>query len=215
MVRVILFTVFLTQLICFNQTLASEKRNFAYLKAPMVQWSGNRLTGEFKQVPVSGLLEDLIKSENVDCDVTGNLPGAISIRFENLTPEEVIHKIMLNNNYNYTLVSGSESASTDDRHSIGKLTIYQGDEIVTFSSVPKRSRMPQATNKMAHAKPTASLKKMGTRQTTLSPGQHKEDIEKLHREYKGFLDSLLESKKISKEEYEKALADMNAKENIK
>ena len=197
--------------ICCVNPYSSEAKQSRYLKPPTVQWNGNRLTGELKKVPVSSLLVDLVRSNNFDCDVSGQLPGTISISFENLTIEEIIHRIMRGNNYNYTLLSTPASADTKDYPSIAEIAIYKGDSIITFTRVPIGTQIDQMGGKAKHIQPPSPApNKVPDSQTSLSGEHYAKQKKKLDGVIKGFLDEMLESKEMSKAEYEKALADMYA-----
>lgn len=196
------FAVILLVALCCVQSYAGATRNPIYLKAPMVQWDGNQLTGELTNVPVNNLLAELISSKDFDCDVSGQIQGSISIRFDDLTVEEIIQKVMRSGHFNYTLLSAP--ASTE----IEKLTIYQGDSIISFNRVPSRSG---TTVRSAIALPAKKTPKSS--RATKSDAGYAEGIKKLNGEIKDFLDDMLESKELSKEEYEKALVDINT--NVK
>lgn len=193
-------------LIYCTQPIASEIKSPIYLKAPMVHWEENRLTGELKNIPVSKLLKDLISNGNFDCKISGQLPGSISIRFENLTTEEIIHKIMRSNNYSYTLLS--TSAETEKYSNITMLTIYQGDNVISFNRVPYRNQ-PALT-----ASVPSPAKKTDKRKAAPPDVDYAKGIKKLDQDIKGFLDEMLAANEMSREEYEKALTDIKTKAKI-
>ena len=174
-----------------------------YLIEPAVSWNGNRMSGELKNISIRGLLEDLIRNKQFGCTIQGQLQGTISIRFDNLTAEEVIRKIMRSKHYNYTIMS------TTDHPGIGKLTIYQGDTIVSFNKVPISARNIITGSNAKHLQPPPSPAKTKA-PAPLSDERSAERLKKLDGEIKWILDDMLASNKMSQKEYEKALAKMKA-----
>lgn len=207
-IKYIPLAIMLFDMICCTATLARGIQDSAYLKSPMVQRTEDRLTGELKNIPIGGLLEELIKNKQFDCAVKGQLKGVTSISFENLTVDEIIRKILRNNNYNYTILSNPEVADIDSTSGINVLTIYQGDTIVRFSRIASRTTADRKQISQPNAPQT--IKGANDRKIAESDKRYSEEITKLDVEIRGFLDDMLDTRKMSKEEYQKAMNEIKA-----
>lgn len=201
---------FLILFCCLSANAAGNPSRSLYLKAPAVSWNGNRLSGKLENIPIGKLLEDLIKGGDFDCDVSGQLNGNISVRFENLTVEEFIRKIMRNKNFNYTILSSPSASETKEYSGIRKLTIYQGDDTISFTRVPHRFNKQKATVKAIRTPTRATPQKPAAGKRPQSAGNIAEDKKKLDQEINQLMEDMLKSKKISPEEYEKAKDDIKA-----
>jgi hypothetical protein len=186
-----------------------------YLAEPAVKWNGGRISGELKNVPIKGVLEDLLRGESYDCTVSGELKGNISISFENLTVEASIRKIMRNSNYNYSIVTSGahKTAGTDRSGGINELVIYQADSTIRFARVLRAqtvvsSAVPMPSEPIAAMKPlprSEPSEPVAVDKPLRQPGK---GIEHLDNEIKAFMEELLAANKVSREEYEQALNDV-------
>jgi hypothetical protein len=204
---------------CLSAHAAQGPVGLRYLNEPVVHWNGNRLNGELKNVPVRGLLEDLLRGESYDCAVSGELKGNISISFENMTVEEIIRKIMRSNNYSYTLLTSGPAKPTGADHmaAIMELTIFTGGKTVQFTKVPvsrtteaARIKTSPAPAPAAAAAPAPTTAATAPETAELAPAAPPSgvEIEKLDKEIKAFMDEMLAADKTSREEYETAMNQM-------
>ncbi|RJQ80845.1 MAG: hypothetical protein C4519_09435 [Desulfobacteraceae bacterium] len=208
-VRCLLYPAILF-LLSFQPPPALSQSRPKYLTEPGVKWNNGRLSGELKDVPVSGVLRDLLQGRDFGCTVSGVLPGNISLRFENITSEELIRKIIRNNRYNYTLIVGGADSANGGVAAVSELTIYQGEAIVRFTRVPARIERPLRQSSMTGEPSFNYANDNQAVQTSKAPPA---DIEQLDQEIKSFIDQMLASGKISREEYQQILAEMNRDKN--
>jgi hypothetical protein len=212
-IRLILI-VLLTFLPCLSAGAAQGPSRLRYLRGPAVQWNGDRVNGELKNVPVRGLLEDLLGGEDHDCAVSGELKGNITISFDNLTVEQIIRKIMRSNNYSYSLLtSGPDKAASSGRTAaIMELTIFMGDRTVQFTKVPasgatEAARIGTPPAPAPAAAPVPAPAAAAPEPAPAAPPSGPE-IERLDKEIKAFMDEMLAADKMSREEYETAMRQM-------
>lgn len=207
-----LFTAIALTLLCGIPAFAAgEPRGPQIIGGSMVTWNDKRLTAELKNLPVKGVLKDLMSGEGFACQVTGNLEGTISVIIDNLTVEEAIHKILRNRRYDYTMILVEPGSPGGWHSAVSELTIYQGANTVRFTQVPKG--LPAAELKRVEPAPTptpalASPKEPPDR-TNLAT---EEDLEELDMEIKSLMDQMMDEKKMSQQEYDEALRTMNAEE---
>ena len=210
----------LTSWIIFNSSgvifASTERYSPRYLKGATISWEENQLSGQLTLVPVQGLLEDLLQSGGDKWQVIGDLKGTVSIRFDHLTIEECIKKIMRQGNYNYTLIqSVPQFPIVRGTHNIKELNIYIDQIIVRFMQtvlvIPNDESL-NVVRKASHKENSAigedafdgeSLE--GTNYIEQSQESGSQNVE-LPDEIKKFVDELFKDKEISKEEYERTLS---------
>ena len=200
-----------------------------YLRPPAVIWQDDLIRGELKNVPVQGLVEDLLRAEGYEWDIDGNLEGQISITFDGLTVAESIRRILKRSDVNFAMIQSiadpSESGAGTD---IEELTIYQKDGYVRFS---RTSRKITATNNpsmmpaipLAHSDANQRPPKVNpqplapTKQTikTEPPKPFEpadmtaEERAIMERDLKAMFDEMLANKEITKEEYRKLTKELD------
>lgn len=212
----ILLTIFLS-----TQVFADGNGTFSrYLKEPAVKWENNVITGELKNVPVKDLLEELLRKEGSNWEVIGDLKGTLSISFDNMTINDSIKKVMRLGHYNFTLIFDSdELADKPLPHRIKYLTVYQKDKIIRFSRTsqltvasPKKQinkspkAAPQGTTAVSPVPKHLAERKQRT--NTPPSGPTKKEISALNEEIKAFADEMLAAKKITQEEYNELVGEM-------
>jgi hypothetical protein len=206
-----LFTAVALTLLCGIPAFAAgEPRGPQTIGASMVTWNDNRLTAELKNLPVKGVLKDLMSGEGFACQVTGDLEGTISVIIDNLTVEEAIHKILRNRRYDYTMILAEPGSPGGWHSAVSEVTIYQGANTVRFTQVPKG--LPAAELKRAEPAPTptpafASTKEPPDRTTRAT----EDELEELDRELKSLMDEMVGEKKMSRQEYDEALRTIDDK----
>ncbi len=191
--------------ICLNVHSVQSQAHFRYLNEPAVIWDGDRMSGELKNVPVSGVLEELLRGRDGDCEIDGRLNGVVTISFRNLTVEQIIRKILSNNNYNYTILFSTNDAPPEkaDAAEVRELTIYQDNTAVRFARI-ERSPLREAATAWAGSVSRAEEPPRSVRTVPLAEG----DIQRLDEEIKAFMDEMLAAEKIDRHEYESALKDV-------
>ena len=167
-----------------------------YLAEPMVTYEDELMSGEVKNVPVNDLLQELLKGRDAECMVTGKLEGGVSIRFNRETSQEIIRRIMNVKSYNYTLVVHGSDSNTAG---VKVLSVYQGDAVVRFETRPGVSKIivnspPRTSSDSKKARNIA-----GTATTN-------ENFKNPEDEIKEFLNDMLASGDISREEYETVMS---------
>jgi type II secretory pathway component GspD/PulD (secretin) len=194
-------------LVFYLQVHAAQSQNrLQYLTEPLVKWENNRVSGEVKNVPVSGLLQELVQGRNSGCRMDGVLQGTISISFENLDPEDIIRKIMRNLNYNYTMIVNSpEPSDSGGIAGVSQLTIYQGSGTIRFRRVPLKVESPAEQPERISPLPARKASGKETSQAEPITGG---SLEALDTKIKEFMDDMLSSGKINKKEYDKALSEV-------
>lgn len=185
-----------------------------YLKSSGVRWENQVLHGEVKNVPVARLIEDLMRDEHFDCSASGALPGTISMRFDGLTVEESIRKIMRTNHYSFSLVLHPASAGNDaDPQQVHELRIYQGIDVVRFAKTqrPAASRPAIAA---AAAPPVMGPRPAATgRAAKALTDAAATDRQQLDREIILLMEELLSQQKVTREEYDQAMREMDLPTN--
>lgn len=188
-----------------NAFAAQAHQGPSHLGGSAVRWSDHRLTAELKNVPVKGLLKDLMESDGAGCQVNGDLQGTISLQIDNLTVEEAIFKIMRNRKYDFTMISAESESSHGQSVSVSELTIYQDGNEVRFVRVPKGERIAQP----APGSPVPPPATAPTPPPAEPPARNNlatgEMLEDLDREIKSLMDEMMAEEKISQEEYDEAL----------
>ena len=212
----ILLTIILsTQLFAGGNRVVSR-----YLKEPAVKWENNLITGKLTNVPVKGLLEELLRKEGSNWEVIGDLKGTLNISFDDMTINDSIKKIMRLGHYNFTLIFDLEEHTDKPLpHRIKYLTIYQNDKIIRFS---RTSRIALAANNKQITKPpkAARQKTDAVSPTTKSPAVRKQskntlpsdptekEIADIENEMKAVADEMLAEKIITHEEYKELIGEM-------
>ena len=208
--RYVYFSIAFTFL-CDFQAYAFQRHqlNLTLLKAPVAMWNDNRLNAQLKNVPVKTLLEELMSRVGGACDVSGSLPGAISITIDNLTTAAAIHKIMRHQKYDYTMILTGFESPDSGSDTISELTIYRGDDVIRFIKVPNDSRPVQQAGPETIFTPVAETP---AQQPTLPVAGM--ELMKLDREIESFIDEMLAEKKLSKQAYDEALRILRDGENV-
>jgi hypothetical protein len=189
-----------------------------YLSGPTVKWEGNRLVGDLRNVPVRGLLEELLQTEGVKWEVEGDLNGQVSVSFDELTLEESIRKVLKSNRYSYTLIQSLPDPPDPSSPSIIKqLTVYQDDKMTRFWRTDQKLGPPPnnlSTPKTVYPanSPPVTVADGAPRHQVLplpvKPEVAPEDLERVDEEIKEFLSDLLKERQISAQEYEKMMTEM-------
>jgi len=199
--------------------LAAPHSGYArYLSGPTVKWEGNRLVGDLRNVPVRGLLEELLQTEGVKWEVEGDLNGQVSVSFDDLTLEESIRKVLKSNRYSYTLIQSLPDPPDPSSPSIiNRLTVYQDDKMTRFwrtdqklGPSPKNLSTPK-TVYPANSPPVTVADGAPRHQVPplpVMPEVAPEDLERVDKEIKEFLSDLLKERQISAQEYEKMMTEM-------
>lgn len=181
---------------------ARSRGRLAFLTEPRVQWKADRLSGELRDVPVGAVLEELLRGRAYDCKVDGVLQGTLTIHFENLTPEELIRRIMYTHQYNFTMIeTHPEASDAGGVAGVSRLTVYQGDTTVRFT------RVPVSAARTVQKRPLPAGSASGVESPRTIPDTDGK-IDALDQEIKTFLDNMLTSDKITREEYDKALKEV-------
>jgi len=151
--------------------------------------------------------------------VIGKLEGKISISFDHLTISESINKIMRISRYNYALIfEEQEPIDSMSTQNIKELTIYQKDQRIRFSRTQKQISKPQKekitkTSNTGRPKSLADLpakpvaKKPIIRNTPQSKPT-REEMAAIDKEIKAFADEMLAEKKITMEEYNELIGEL-------
>ena len=189
------------------------------MKDKSVSWQGNQLSGQLNKVPIQGLLEDLLQSGGDKWQVIGDLKGVVSIRFDHLTIEECIQKVLRQGNYNYTLIqSEPQPSDVEWVHTVRELAIYIDDTIVRF----RRTVWDHSTDSLQNAERNAPSDPSMAIAADPSDSQSREGIKSVEQAHESgiqkdempeeilkFVNQLFKDKKISKEEYEKTLSNFS------
>ena len=214
-ISILLTILFSTQLLAGGSKIVSR-----YLKEPDVTWEKNVITGELKNVPVKDLLEELLRKEGSNWEVIGDLKGTLSISFDNMTINDSIKKIMRLGHYNFVLIFDRDKITDKPLpHRIKNLTIYQEDKITRFS---RTSRIALAAKNKQITKPPKAVRQKtnAVSPTTKNPAVRKQikntlpsdptekEISALNEEIKAFADEMLAEKKITQEEYDELIGEM-------
>ena len=110
-----------------------------YLRPPAVTWQDDLITGDLKDVPVQGIVEDLLRTGGYEWDVEGSLNGQISISLDGLTVAESLRRILKQSDANFAMIQSDTGPSgTGLDTNIEKLTIYQKDSYVRFSRTSRK-----------------------------------------------------------------------------
>jgi hypothetical protein len=200
------FAVALMMLCYLNTSVAAEHLFPKQIGGSTVSWNDNRLTVEFNNSPVKGVLKGLMESGGSGCQISGDLQGTINFRIDNLTVEDAILKIMRNNNYDYTIISAEAESPPDPYVSVSELTIYQNDKVVRFVRVPKGEATIQPRRVDPLPIPAAKPPDEQPVPASVAGG---EEIEKLDSEIKSLMDEMLTEGKMSQQEYDEALKSIS------
>ena len=224
MIRLLLIITILITAFIASPIYANPNRPVArYLKEPIVKWEGHRLMGELKDAPVKNLLEELLRKDGFEWEITGNLTEKIDISFNHSTAEECILKIMRLNKFNYALIQDStEPSDSNTPHRIKELIIYKKGDIIWFSRtqrpIPvqqdlKTAKKPASNDKRAavsapgvRSKPARPREARITKKSEVGP-------QEIPKEIREFMDELLAENKISTEEYKDVMNEMSQRKN--
>ena len=200
-----------------------------YLRPPAVTWQDDLISGDLKNVPVQGIVEDLLRSGGYEWDVEGSLNGQISISLDGLTVAECLRRILKRSDANFAMIQADTGSSDKGlKTGIEKLTIYQKDGYVRFlrtsrkitaskytrqrSTIPKtrasaikhppKTKQPPAKSAK---RPSKSVKPKAVKPPDMSP----EDHAMMDKELKSMLDDMLTENQITDEEYRQLLEELD------
>lgn len=201
-----------------------------YLRPPAVTWQDGRVSGEVRNAPIQGLVEDLLRSGGYEWYVDGKLPGQISITFDGLTPTESVHKIMKQSDFNFAMIQADgEKPGAEEGVGIAQLTVYQEKGYVRFKRTAQKTTpayssntrlkptVPKALTKAAKQspqmrEPSAKPVKAPTKASRTNPIQKSdlipEERVKMDKELKVMLDEMLAKKEITEEQYREAVEEL-------
>ena len=201
-----------------------------YLRPPAVTWQDDLITGDLKNVPVQGIVEDLLRAGGYEWDVEGSLNGQISISLDGLTVAQSLRRILKRSDANFAMIQADTGSSdTGMDTGIEKLTIYQKDSYVRFSrtsrkittstytrqrvSTPKTNvsatKRPPKT-KPSPADPAKRPSKSGQPKAVKPPpDMTPEDRAMMDKELKSMLDDMLTENQITDEEYRQLLEELD------
>jgi hypothetical protein len=219
--QTIIIIIFLIGYLSFPVFAVGKGPAYRFIKEPAVQWNDERLTGEVKNAPVKNLITELLQMAGYNWEVIGKLEGKISISFDHLTINESINKIMRISRYNYALIfEEQEPIDPMSTQHIKELTIYQKDQRIRFSrtqkqiNTPPQKKITKASNPgtpksvaTLPAKPAAKKPKIrNTRQSEPT----REEMAAIDKEIRVFADEMLAEKKITQEEYNELIGELEA-----
>ena len=204
-----------------------------YLRPPTVTWQDDLITGDLKNVPVQGIVEDLLRAGGYEWDVEGSLNGQISISLDGLTVAESLHRILKRSDANFAMIQ-ADTDPTDKGLDTGieKLTIYQKDGYVRFLrtsrkiNASKNIRQRPAISKTrtstvkrpsktkpSPAAPANRPSKSGQAKVVKPPpDMSPEDRAMMDKELKSMLDDMLTENQITDEEYHQLLEELDTLE---
>lgn len=124
-------------------TTASENV-FRYLKAPDVKWENEQLTGEFHNVPLNELLEELAMIEGFQIVIFGDLGQVVTLSIDHLSIEETIKRIQRQTKLNYIMIFNKENSTQSNRLArIEKLLVFGNSDDSTTAVSPRRKMQDQ------------------------------------------------------------------------
>ena len=201
-----------------------------YLRAPAVSWQDGRISGEVRNAPVQGLVEDLLRSGGYEWYVDGKLPGQISITFDGLTPAESVHKIMKQSDFNFAMIrAGAETTDGGVDMDIAQLTVYQPNGYVRFKRTAQKTTAVNSNStrinptvpltRAAATKRSTQVKAPAAQPVRVAPKATRpepppkteltpEELAKMDKELKAVLDEMLAAKQISEEEYRQLMEEL-------
>ena len=199
-----------------------------YLRAPAVTWQGGRISGDVRDVPIQGLVEDLLRSGGYEWYVEGRLQGQISVTFDGLTLAESVRKVMKQSDLDFAMIqANAESPDVGQGASIEQLTIYQTAGFVRFSRTENKVTAASSTGQRLtdfdthtaamqsspQVKASSGLPAKATPKTAKSEPANKtamtaEERAKLDKDLKDMLGEMLLEKQITEEEYREIMEEM-------
>lgn len=227
MIRQIIFIIiFIGGYLSSSVFAVGQGSSYTFLKEPAIKWNDERLQGEVKNAPVKNLITELLQrtgTEDTFWEVNGNLEGSMSISFDNLTIDESIKKIMRHNRFNYTLIFDErQPRDTNSFQRIKELAIYRKDQTIRFSRTAKQIPSTEVISspgtskpvigKPADSLPAAPLAAKSTVRNTPRSEPTNEEIEGIDEEMRAIADELLAEEKISQEEYDALIGEIEAEE---
>lgn len=220
----VIISILLTILLSIQVFAGGNGPFFRYLKEPAVKWENNVITGQLTNVPVKGLLEELLRKEGYSWEVIGDLKGSLSISFDNMTINESIKKIMRLGHFNFVLIfDRDDPADITPPHRIKNLMIYQGQQRIRFSRsaqqipAPKQKKVKKVQKpdigEPAVALPAPPSAKETKGRNTWRPQPTEEEIADIEKEMKAVADEMLAEKIITQEEYNELIGEMEKQNN--
>jgi hypothetical protein len=217
--QTIIIIIFLIGYLSFPVFAVGEGPAYRFIKEPAIKWKDERLTGEIKNAPVKNLITELLWMEGSNWEVIGKLEDKISISFDHLTINESINKIMRISRYNYALIfEEQEPIDSMSAQQIKELTIYQKDQRIRFSRTqkqinkPKKEKIVKASNpgtpKSVAALPAKPAAKKPIIRNTRQSEPTREEIAAIDKELRAFADEMFAEKKITQEEYNELIREM-------
>ena len=202
-----------------------------YLRAPAVTWQDGRISGEVQNVPVHGLVEDLLRSGGYVWSADGALQGQISVTFDALSPTEGLRKVLKSSDLDFVMIqadAGSPGAPGGVEFSL--LTVYQASGKIRFKRTSAKAvpadpvrQTPPIPEYPASTEPNPQLPRARPVAPAITPPQNAakgqarniqpspEELAEMDKELKVMLDEMLKEKKISAEEYRQLVKEMELK----
>jgi hypothetical protein len=202
-----LFSAITLTLLCSQAALAAEEHPGPHrLGGSTVSWNGNRLTVALTNAPVKGVLKDLMTSDGYVCQVTGDLPGTVSITLENLTVMQAIRRIMRNQRYDYTMILAEPGSPDAQTAVVTELAIYKDKSVVRLVTVPKNAVAAQPG---PVGPPPVPVEPPADKTPVPSTVATEEALKSLDSEIKALMDEALAEEKMSQAEYDQLLQTMS------
>ena len=204
-----------------------------YLRAPAVTWQGGRISGDVRDVPIQGLVVDLLRSGGYEWYVEGRLQGQISVTFDGLTLAESVRKVLKQSDFDFAMIqANAESPDVGQGVNIEQLTIYQTAGFVRFSRTENKVTAASSAElrltdsdthtaamqsspqvKASSALPAKATPKTAKPEPAIEPEVTAEERAKLDKDFKDMLGEMLLEKQITEEEYHEIMGEMETKGN--
>jgi hypothetical protein len=199
-----------------------------YLRAPAVTWQNGRISGDVRDVPIQGLVEDLLRSGGYEWFVEGRLQGQVSVTFDGLTLVESVRKVMKQSDLDFAMIqANSESPDGGQGESIEQLTIYQTAGFVRFSRTENKATAASTdglgsidsdthtaamqSSPLVKASPALPAKETSQTAKPMSEIETEVTLEeraKLDKDIKEMFGEMLLEKQITEEEYREIMEEM-------
>ena len=181
-------------------------------------------------VPVQGVVEDLLRAGGYEWDVEGTLSGQVSISIDGLTVAESLRRILKRSEANFAMIQADSGPSgTGLDTGIEKLTIYQKDSYVRFSRTSRKittskytrqrtttpktrasaTKRPPIIKPMPAAPAKRPSKSVQLKAVKPPPDMSPEDRSMMDKELKAMLEDMLTENQITDEEYRQLLEELD------
>lgn len=213
MIRQTIYTILLLAIhLTVSGLTAAEGTAYQYLREPAVEWNNSRLTGEVKNAPVKSLITEILQKGGSNWEVTGNLNGTTWVFFNHLTINDSIKKIMRLSGLNYVLIFEEHQPHDSGNSSfIKELTIYQGKETIRFSRTARQISPPERQIVEKTFEPATDDPAGKPKVHEPQPAELRNDeLAQMDRELKAFAAEMLAEEKITAEEYQELMEDLEA-----